>query len=107
MTKVSKRGDFHEVIGDELYERFMGWYVEQRELLQRAVDEMAADPDPDSAAMALRKGVGLAHSMRAFVQWLITTGDGAVALQRINDAPRQLFLPFPDDERPYSVEETV
>lgn len=38
-----------------------------------------------------------------FVEWLLRTGDGAVALRRINDFPRQLFLPFTDDSRPWRV----
>ena len=36
-----------------------------------------------------------------FIEWLLTTGDGAVVLERINTVPRQLFLPFQDDEQPW------
>jgi hypothetical protein len=36
-----------------------------------------------------------------FVEWLCSTGDGAVVLERINRVPRQLFLPFQDDEQPW------
>lgn len=37
----------------------------------------------------------------AYNTWLLTTGDGDTVLKRLIDVPRQLFLPYPDDERPW------
>lgn len=54
--------------------------------------EWIAINEPQSAQRPLVDG---------FIRWLVTTGDGAMVLRRINDVPRQLFLEFEDEERPY------
>lgn len=84
MSRIERRGDYQVVVGDDLQRAF------HRHLARKlgcAVDRL----DPERVS----------RLTRFFVEWLCTTGDGSVALQRINDAPKQLFLPFPDDERPW------
>ena len=68
------------VIGDDLYARFL--------------EQSKAPPD------VVVRGV-MEQTVRNFLEWTLTTGDGALALKRINDTPRQLFLDFgdPRDEK--------
>ncbi len=40
-----------------------------------------------------------------FIEWLLTTGDGDVVMRRMADAPRQLWLAFPDEHRPWEEKE--
>ena len=77
------QGQEHPVMGDDLYRGFVKW-----------MEVTGKDPYPT-----------LKEALRTFVEWLLTTGDGSVALRRINEFPRQLFLPFTDDDRPWRVHE--
>ena len=70
-----KRSQQHPIIGDDL---FQGWLAFQ-------------------AQESAHKGAD------RFVEWLVSTADGAVALERINSWPRQRALQFPDDDRPWEV----
>ena len=74
---IVKRGDFQEVVGDDLYKHFRVWF------LQRTKQEPCN------------------LTVKEFVEWLHVTGPGSDALGRIKEAPRQLFLPFGDDDRPW------
>lgn len=67
------------VIGDDLFERFVTWMDTTHSL-----SELVHAP-----------------SSSLFTMWLLTTPDGALALRRINDFPRQHALEFPDDLRPW------
>lgn len=87
---LTRRGDFHYVLGDDLWEAFREWSREELPGLQQQVALNGMEKAPLQAGLVL------------FVKWLRTTGDGDVALRRIQEAPRQLFLPFPDEERPWT-----
>lgn len=79
MTKrIERRGDYQEVVGDDLYTHFRGWYQGQ-----------TSGMFPESTTVLW------------FVRWLHATAPGSDALARINDAPRQLFLAFGDEEKPW------
>ena len=86
--RLEKRGDFHEVVGDDLFKQFKGWVlISKGNLLSR---------------YGFEKELSDIH-LRAFVEWLLSTEAGSTALRRINDCPRQLFLPFGDTDRPWRV----
>jgi hypothetical protein len=71
----------NSIIGDDLQLRYYQW--------------LAATDNPGR------------NMTETFCRWLIETGDGAVALKRIQDFPRQLFLPFDDDDRPWKTTTTL
>lgn len=80
-----KAGEEGSPIGSELREAFIKWTNDEYQMGR-------LNPRTD-------------HIVDVFSRWLLTTGDGSVALARINDCPRQLFLPFPDEDRPYVTED--
>ena len=80
---VARDRDCHRVVGDKMMREFLTWTSKHPKKI-------------DPYFMASEASV-----VSAFVEWLVMTGDGDVVLRRINDAPRQLFLPFPDEERPW------
>lgn len=66
------------VIGDELEERFEEWMVEVEEQDRRSIPSLMEE-------------------------WLVGTPDGALALRRLVEFPKQRALEFPDEERPWVV----
>lgn len=68
------------MVGDGLMKDFGQWMRERSDWLLSSAD------------------VSLLNS---FVNWMHMTGRGATALRLINDAPRQLFLPFDLDNPPW------
>lgn len=72
-----KETQVHEVIGDAAHDAFQKWRHQS--------------------------GLQEVPTVRAFVWWLLFTTDGDMARRRINDFPRQLFLPFGDEDRPWEL----
>jgi hypothetical protein len=70
------------VIGDEMYKAWRTWNAHE-----------------------LRGGRQFPNQVSSFIQWMMETLSGDQARRRINDFPRQLWLPFEDHDKPWRVED--
>ena len=75
---VWERKQINEIIGDDLYDMFASW----------AKRQWPYGNTPEQV-------------VRAFALWCVSTPEGADAMGRLQECPRQLTLAFPDDVRPW------